>query len=57
MRVGVWWGYLSERDDLEDLDVDGKITVKWIFKKWNWEMWTGFIWLRLGTSLAGLRRR
>jgi hypothetical protein len=25
MRTGVWLGYLSERNNLEDLDTDGKI--------------------------------
>jgi hypothetical protein len=30
---GVWWGDLRERDYLEDLDVDGRIILKWIFKK------------------------
>jgi hypothetical protein len=29
-----WWGNLRERDHLEDLDVDGKIILRWIFKKW-----------------------
>jgi hypothetical protein len=33
---------------LEDLGVDGKI-LKWTLKKWNWEAWTGLIWLRIGT--------
>jgi hypothetical protein len=35
---------------LEDLGVDGKIILEWILKKWVRRMWTGFIWLRIGTS-------
>jgi hypothetical protein len=30
---GFWWEDLSERDHLEDLSVDGRIILKWIFKK------------------------
>ena len=30
---GVGWKDLIERYNLEDLDVDGTIIVKWIFKK------------------------
>jgi len=30
---GFGWEELMERYNLEDLGVDGKITVKWIFKK------------------------
>jgi hypothetical protein len=32
---GVWWGYLRERNDLEDLGVDGRIILKWIFKTFH----------------------
>jgi len=28
--------------------VDGRIILKWIFKKWVGGTWTGLIWLRTG---------
>jgi hypothetical protein len=45
-----WWGDMRERDHLEDLGADGKIMLKWIFKKWDGETLTGLIWLRIGTG-------
>jgi hypothetical protein len=45
-----WWGGLRERDHLEALGVDGRIILKWVFKKWDREAWTGLIWLRIGTG-------
>jgi hypothetical protein len=32
----VLWGNLRERDHLEDQGIDGRIILKWIFKKWDW---------------------
>jgi len=31
--TGLWWGNLRERDHLEDADVDGRIILRWIFRK------------------------
>jgi hypothetical protein len=33
VHTGFWWRDLRERDHLEDLGVDGRIILKWIFKK------------------------
>jgi hypothetical protein len=33
---------VKERDHWEDLGLDGKLILKWLFKKW-----TGLIWLRI----------
>jgi hypothetical protein len=30
---GFWWGNLRERDHCGDPDVDGRIILKWIFRK------------------------
>ena len=34
MLKGFWWGNLRERDHLEDIEVDRRIILKWVFKKW-----------------------
>jgi hypothetical protein len=28
-----WWGELRERDHLEDVGIEGRIILKWIFKQ------------------------
>jgi hypothetical protein len=37
---------LRKRKHLENLDVDGRIILNWILKKWIREAWTGLLWLR-----------
>jgi hypothetical protein len=29
------WGNLEEKDQWENPDIDGRIIVRWIFKKWD----------------------
>jgi ribosomal protein S4E len=33
IHTGFWWGKVREGDYVKDLTVDGKILLKWIFKK------------------------
>jgi hypothetical protein len=35
VHTGFWWGDLTEGNHLENLGIDGRIIVKWIFKKWD----------------------
>jgi hypothetical protein len=46
----LWWERLRVRDHLEDPGIDGRIILRWIFRKWVVVEWTGSIWLRLGTG-------
>jgi len=45
--IQFWWGNMMERDHLEAQGVDGRIILKWIFKKFDVGPWTGSIWLRI----------
>jgi hypothetical protein len=47
--TGFWWGDLSERYHLEDPDVEERILLRWVFRKWDMGACTGSIWLRVGT--------
>jgi len=43
-------GNLRERNHLEDPGVDGRMILRWIFRKWDVGVWTGTSWLRIGTG-------
>jgi len=51
MYTEFWWGNLIERVPLGDPDVDGRIILIWIFRKWDVGVWTGSSWLKIGTSV------
>jgi len=48
--TGFWWGNLRERDHLGDPGKDGRITLRWVFRKWDEGAWIGLIWLRIGAG-------
>jgi len=35
VHIGFWWGNLRERGSLEDVGVNGRVILKWIFNKWD----------------------
>jgi hypothetical protein len=44
--TGFWLGSLREGDHWGDPDVDGRIILRWIFRKWEGVVGTGWSWLR-----------
>jgi hypothetical protein len=50
VHAGFWWGNLREIDHLEDPGTDGRIVLRCIFRKWDVRVWTGLMWLRIGTG-------
>jgi hypothetical protein len=41
------WGNLRERYHWRDPDIDGRIIIRWVFRKWDVGVWTELSWLRL----------
>jgi hypothetical protein len=50
-RTGSWWGNLRERDYWGDPGVDGRIILRWIFRKWDVRVFTGLSWFMI--QMAG----
>jgi len=49
MSTKSWLENLKGRDHLEVIGVDEKIILEWIFGKWGCKLWTGFMWLKIGS--------
>jgi hypothetical protein len=41
---------MRERDHWRDPDMDGRIILRWIFRKCNVGVWTGLSWFRIETG-------
>jgi hypothetical protein len=44
--VGKTW----RKETTWETGVDGRIILRWIFRKWDVGVWTGSIWLKIGTG-------
>ena len=59
--TGFWWGNLRETDHMEGTGVDGKKTLRWIFREWDGSMeWIDLAqdrdrWRALVTAVMNLR--
>jgi len=43
LYAGFWWGNLREEDHVEELEVDGRMILKQIFKTLNGKAWIGLV--------------
>ena len=41
---------LVEKPEGKKPGVDGRIILRWVFRKWDVGVWTGSSWLRIGTG-------
>jgi hypothetical protein len=50
MHRKFWLQNLAGRDHLQDTGMSGRVILEWILEKQGGKVWTGFIWLGIGTS-------
>jgi len=59
-RSGVYrvlTGKPEGKNHLEDPGVDERIILRWMFRNWDFGVWTGLRWLRIGTGSGHLSMR
>jgi len=49
-RRGLYRVLVGKPEGKRPLGVDGRIILRWIFRKLDARVWTGSIWLRVGTG-------
>jgi hypothetical protein len=54
LQVKKWWGSVRKRDHWGDPDVDGRIILRGIFRKWEGVVGTGWSGVRIGTGSGHL---
>ena len=52
--TGCWWGSLRERSHWGDQDVDGRIILRWIFRKLEGVLGTEWSWPRIAADGGNL---
>jgi hypothetical protein len=52
--TGCWWGNLRERSHWRDPDVDERIILRLIFRKFEEVVGAGWSWLRIGKGGGNL---
>jgi len=50
MHTGFRWGNFWKTGLLENPRINGRIILRWVFRKWDVGVWTISIWLRIGTG-------
>jgi len=47
VHTGFWWRNVRERDNSQNLGVDGNIILRWIFRKLDWGKGGAMNWMEL----------
>jgi hypothetical protein len=50
MLIRLWSENLNGRDHSDDLDIEGSVILEQVLGKQGGKLWTGYVWLRVGSS-------